>query len=303
MNFRGKYEDYLYTRYVKSTLWDFANFIGVMINFLAILFLLISYEASANLEAVRSNKPLYEFGVVGGAAVVPDYPGSDESRFRYLVFPQIRYRGFRFRSDEEDSLKARLFLNPLYGIDLGGSGSFNANKNEARKGMKDLDWVGELGPRFYFFFVRTNKVWLRFFLPLRVAASSDLSSLTYQGLVVAPSLSLRYYFDDSKFNSVIAGVTRTHTTHQLQEFYYDVDQKYATPERAAYKSTSGYMGTSTSLAYIYERDHTGIYVGLGLSSFVGAANAGSPLHKADYAFAGFAGFSYLFYQSEERGYQ
>lgn len=261
--------------------------------------------AHAKLQPVPSNKPLYEFGVVGGSAFVPDYPASEQGRIRYLAFPQIRYRGLRFRSDEEDSLKARILLNPLYGFDLSGSGAFSAksDKNDARKGMHDLDWMGELGPRFYLFLVRTEKLWVRVFLPVRMAFSTDLTGATYQGLVFAPSINTRYYFDDSKFNSIILSVTRTHTTHQVQEFYYEVDRKNVTPDRPEYDARSGYMGTSVGLAYIYEKDQTGIYMGLGVSSYKGAANSGSPLHKSDYNYAAFIGFSYLFYQSEARGYQ
>ena len=76
-----------------------------------------------------------------------------------------------------------------------------------------------------------------------------------------------------------------------------------TAERPRYDARSGYMGTSASLAYIYEKDQLGIYFGLGGTSYKGSANSGSPLHKADYTFAAFFGISYLFYQSEERGYQ
>lgn len=261
--------------------------------------------AHAGLAPVRSNKPLYEFGVVGGMGYVPDYPASEEGRLRYIAVPQVRYRGLRLRSDEEDSLKARLLLNPLYGFDFSGSGAFSAKSddNEARKGMDDLDWMGELGPRFYLFLVRTERLWIRLFFPVRMAFSTDLSSATYQGLVFAPSFNTRYYFDDSKFNSIILGVTRTHTTHQMQEFYFEVGRKDVTPDRPRYDARSGYMSTSAGLAYIYEKDQMGVYMGLGLSSFRGSANAGSPLHRSDYNYAAFVGVSYLFYQSEARGYQ
>lgn len=261
--------------------------------------------AWARLEPLLSTKPLYEFGVVGGAGFIPDYPASDQGRFRFIAVPQVRYRGMRLRSDEEDSLKARLFNNPVYGIDFSGSGAFSAksNKNDARKGMRDLDWVGELGPRFYLFLVRTEKIWVRFFLPVRLAFSTDLTSTTYQGLVLAPSFNVRYYFDHTKVNSLILGITRTHTTHQLQEYYFEVTKRDATAERPQYDARSGYMGTSAGLAYIFEKGHTGIYFGVSGTSYQGAANAGSPLHRSDFNFAAFAGFSYLFYQSEERGYQ
>lgn len=267
------------------------------------LFLFAPIEAS--LQPVRSNKPLYEFGVIGGSAYVPDYPASDQGRMRYLAVPQFRYRGLRLRSDEEDSMKARILLNPVYGFDVSGAGAFSAKSddNDARKGMKDLDWMGEFGPRFYLFLVRTDRLWVRIFLPARLAFSTDLTSTTYQGLVFAPAFNTRFYFDDSKFNSLIFNVTRKHTTHQLQEFYFEVDPKDATTTRSAYDAKSGYMSTTAGLAYIYEKEHTGIYLGLTVNSYKGAANAGSPLHKSDYTYAAFVGLSYLFYQSEERGFQ
>lgn len=273
--------------------------------FLTLFSLLFFSAAHAEMKAVMSNKPLYEFGVIGGIAQVPDYPAAEQSRLRYLAFPQIRYRGMRFRSDEEDNLKARFLVNPMYGFDFSGSGAFSAksDKNDARKGMDDLDWMGELGPRFYFFLVKTDKLWVRLFFPVRMAFSTDLASTTYQGLVLAPSFNTRYYFDDSKFNSLILSVTRTHTTHQVQEFYYEVGAKDVTSKRPEYDARSGYMGTTAGLAYIYEKEQMGIYMGLTASSYNGAANAGSPLHKSDFNYAAFVGFSYLFYQSEARGYQ
>lgn len=272
---------------------------------LSILLFIFLTPVEAALKPLRSNKPLYEWGVIGGMGYVPDYPASDQGRARYIVVPQFRYRGLRLRSDEEDSLKARLLLSKTYGFDLSGSGAFSSNsdRNDARKGMDDLDWVGEIGPRFYLFLVRTDRIWVRLFFPVRMAFSTDLKSTTYQGLVFAPSFNVRYYFDDSKFNSIIFGVTRSHTTHQLQEFYFQVERKDVTAERSPYDAKSGYMGTTAGLAYIYEKEHLGIYTGLTLNSYRGAANAGSPLHKVDYNYAAFAGISYLFYQSEARGYQ
>ena len=63
-----------------------------MLAALFALFLLAPVQAS--LESVRSAKPLYEFGVFGGSAFLPDYPAADEGRLRSLAAPQMRYRGF-----------------------------------------------------------------------------------------------------------------------------------------------------------------------------------------------------------------
>lgn len=272
---------------------------------IALLILFLISPLYARLHPIQSNKPLYEFGVIGGAAYVPDYPASDQGRARYLAFPQVRYRGLRLRSDEEDSMKARILHNPVYGFDLSGGGAFSAksDKNDARKGMDDLDWLGELGPRFYIFLVRSERLWVRLFFPVRFAFSTDLTSATYQGLVFAPAFNTRYYFDDSKFNSIIFNLSRAHTTHQIQEFYFQVERKDVTPDRPQYDAKSGYLSSTAALAYIYEKEQIGIYGGFGASSFKGAANAGSPLYRTDYTYSAFIGFSYLFYQSEERGFQ
>jgi len=271
----------------------------------SVISIFVSFYAQADLVRVQSDKPLYEFGVVGGAGYVPHYPAAEQGRVRVLAAPIVRYRGLRFRSDEEDSMRARLFADPLYGFDLSAGGSFPAdsNDNRARKGMPDLDWTGELGPRFYLFFFKTNRFWFRLFLPVRVAFSTDFSQTAYQGLVFAPALNLRYFFDETKFNSVFFSIVRTYTTHQLQEYFYEVKDRFATPERNSYRAVGGYLSTSVSLAYLHEKESKGFYAGIGLGSFKGAANAGSPLHKNEINYSGFLGFTYTFFRSEEKGFQ
>lgn len=268
-------------------------------------FLFVSFFVHANLERIQSDKPLYEFGIVGGGGYVPHYPAADQGKVRVLGAPIVRYRGLRFRSDEEDSMKARLFADPLYGFDLSAGGSFPANSkdNNARKGMPDLDWTAELGPRFYFFFYKTKKFWMRLFLPVRMAFSTDFHDTAYQGLVFAPAINLRYFFDDSQFNSVFFGVTRTHTTHQLQEYFYEVKNRYQTADRSSYHAVSGYMSTNVSLSFLHEENSKGFYAGIGVGSYKGAANTGSPLHRSDFNYSGFVGFTYTFYKSAERGFQ
>lgn len=268
------------------------------------LFFLSLLNAFAHLERAPSEKPLLEYGVIGAAGWVPFYPASNEGKMRYVAAPIVRYRGLQFRSDEEDSMKARLFRNPIYGIDVSFGGAFTANSSdiEVRKGMPDLDWVAEFGPRFYFFAIKSQKVWWRFNFPVRSAFSTDLTSATYRGFVIAPSTSIRLFIDDSKFNSVIFSLSRSYTTRQLQEYYFEVDRKYATPSRPSYQAVGGYMGSSLGVAFIHEVNRIGYYGGWEMNSYRGGANAGSPLFRAEYNQAWFIGISYFFYQSEQKGY-
>ncbi len=96
---------------------------------------------------------------------------------------------------------------------------------------------------------------------------------------------------------------RTHTTHQLQEYFYEVKDRYQTNERNAYNAVAGYLSTNLSLSFLHEKNSKGFYAGVGMSSFKGAANSGSPLHKNDINFSGFLGFTYTFFKSEEKGFQ
>lgn len=243
--------------------------------------------------------------MIGGAGFVPFYPASNQGKMRYIGAPIVRYRGLRFRSDEEDSVKARLFRNPVYGIDVSFGGAFTANSSDivVRRGMPDLDFVAEMGPRFYYFLYRGERLWWRLNFPVRAAFSTDVLNWEYQGLVFAPSTNLRWFFDEAKFNSLMVALTRTYTTHHLQELYFQVDQRFATPSRPEYDAKSGYMQSSLGVAYLHEKGKFGYYGGWEMNSFKGAANAGSPLFKANYNFSWFLGFSYFFYQSAERGYQ
>lgn len=272
---------------------------------LLLVFLSLSALSLPELRPIKSDRPLFEIGVIGGSGYLPHYPASNEGQIRYLAAPMFKYRGLRLRSDEEDSLKARLFDDPHYGFDLGASGGFSleSDRNEARKGMKDLDWLGEIGPRFYSFLIKKEEYWLRFFLPARAAFSTDLSQVTYQGMVFAPNLNFRYFFKGNMFNSLILSFTRSYTTDEYQDFYYDVDPKFAAAERPAYEAVSGYHGSSLSMVYLHEVENKGYYVGAVVNSYKGAANSGSPLHKEDYTYSAFLAFSYTLYESNARGYQ
>jgi outer membrane protein len=259
---------------------------------------------SSVLHRVLSSKPLYELGVVGGYGYVPDYPAAGQGRMRYIIFPIFRYRGLRFRSDEEDSARARIFLHPHYGIDLNATGSFPAysQDNDARKDMPNLDWMGEFGPRIYIFLHRTDKFWWRLFFPARLAYSTDFSTVTQRGMVFAQSMNFRYFFDDTRFNSITLSISRNYATEKFQDYYFEVSERFVTPERPKYKATGGYLGSSAGLAFIHEKNQIGLYAGLGVNSYKGAANSGSPLHKSDYTYGAFVGFSYFFYESVSRGY-
>lgn len=60
-------------------------------------------------------------------------------------------------------------------------------------------------------------------------------------------------FGETKFNSVFIEVARTHTTHYLQEYFYEVKDRFRRAERNYYNAGGGYMSTNVSLAFLHEK--------------------------------------------------
>ena len=99
--------------------------------------------------ALPQAKPLFEVRLVSAGAYLPDYPGSKQSHASGLALPYFAYRGRVLRSDEKGALRGRLIKTERVELDLSFDGAFSSDsgENDARRGMPDLDWMGEVGPR------------------------------------------------------------------------------------------------------------------------------------------------------------
>ena len=102
--------------------------------------------------AAEGGQPLFELGLVGGGGYLPDYPAADESHLRGLALPYFAYRGEIIRSDEKGLLRGRLIQTDDIEFDISLNGSFpvDSDDNDDRRGLPDLDWLGEIGPRVQF---------------------------------------------------------------------------------------------------------------------------------------------------------
>jgi hypothetical protein len=70
----------------------------VHIRYTVTVFLLIIYFSPG--KAIGEEKPLWEIGAGMAFLQMPDYRGSDESRFYPLPYPHVVYRGDFFKVDE-----------------------------------------------------------------------------------------------------------------------------------------------------------------------------------------------------------
>jgi MipA family protein len=244
--------------------------------------------------------PLWE---VGGAAIGVSqqaYPGADEQVKRAIALPYFIYRGEVLRADRETA-GLRAFKTPEFEVDVAVAGTFGTRGDgiDARRGMRELGTLVELGPR-----LRWNLGaapgggrWRAEF-PLR--AVFDLSDgAANRGLSFEPELvferqtrgGLRY----STSISAIVADTR------LARTFYEVAPSEATDLRPAYAARSGLVAwrLSASASHGWGPDWR-VFGFVRVDSVAGAANEASPLVRRTTGATAGLGLAYTWLRSERR---
>jgi outer membrane protein len=230
--------------------------------------------------------PLYELGLGGAAAILPDYPGSNQSHTQWLPFPYLVYRGEVLRSDQRGVARARFFKSDVIEVNISASAGLPADssRNDARQGMPNLDWLGELGPRLG---VRLHKfengAILKSGLALRGVISTDFERVDGRGFLAAGELQLDYPGFPGRDGNAFVLFTTNATDRRYNQYFYEVKPEFARAGRATYQARAGYFGSDitfgASFAVIPENVHAIAFVTLG--SYDGAANSKSPLMKVN----------------------
>lgn len=218
-----------------------------MVGFLLLaLFLLASPQ-----KAFCAEKPLWELGIGGGFLMMPDYRGSDKTRFYALPFPYAVYRGGMFRL-EDKRLTARLFKTDRVTLDLSGYGAVpvKSDDNDARRGMEDLDPTFEFGPslRIKLFDDRECKFYLSASLPVRAMFSTDFRSVRHEGWLFAPRLNL--VKDDLISQTGLSlGISAgpLFAERGYHNYFYEVAPAFAGPARPVYTPGAGYSGSTLTV--------------------------------------------------------
>lgn len=246
-------------------------------------------------------KPLYEFGIGAGTGFFPHYPAARQGQTRSAAIPTIRYRGLFLRADEEDGVRAKIISDPRYGLELSGSGALPAasNDNDARRGMPDLDLLGEGGPQVYLRLHKESGSELRMLFPLRAAVSTDFSNIKYQGYTFSPAIDVRMLLPES-YGALRIRFSAMFGSDEYQQYYYDVPQQYATVERSAYRASGGFMGLRTELGYSVDWGRFAVFTSFGYNDFRWSANTKSPLFTTEHTISGLIGFRWLLYESDLR---
>jgi outer membrane protein len=271
---------------------------SLLIIFFAFLF---SAAGRAGDVSVTKEKPLYEFGVGTGGGYLQDYPAAEQSHFHMLALPVVRYRGEYLRADEEDGVRAEIFKDKNYEFNLSFNGSFPADSsnNRMRQGMPDLDWIGEVGPRFNYYFIREpDDIRFRIGLPLRGLFATDLQRVHQVGYNFAPEIEYEKYHSLCEICRWSVSLTANIVSQQVADYFYEVKNIYATPSRAAFAAKVGYLGSNLDMHMSVEWLQATVGLGATYSNYKGSVNADSPLYGRAEALEVYFGLNWFFNRSK-----
>ncbi len=265
-----------------------------------------SADVLSNSATDEEDAPLWEMRLAGFSRLGPSYPGSEDSQVNIVPLPLPIYRGrfLRVGEDSENPIRGRLFRRDRIKLDFAFDLNFPVESDEvdARKNMPDLDLLLEVGPELEFQFTKEPKYGGLWYLglQLRPAVSFDGLSPDFRGFAFSPEFSYRVKFAEGK-DALKVRITPTWGTQRYNAFFYDVQQEFATPERSAYESSAGYLGTDLSFSWVNTINERWEFVtGTRLSFHQGSANKNSPLFTQDYGIAVFAAFTWKFWESKRR---
>lgn len=259
---------------------------------------LISSLASSYVQAEL--KPLWEAGLGAGAVTFPDYRGSDETKQLLIPVPYFVYRGKYVRADRE-GMRGILFDSERVTVKLSGHGTIpvDSENNEARNDMPDLSPTVEIGPsvEISLWTSSDTATHLDLRMPLRAPFTIEKSPESL-GWVFLPKLNLDLK-DAAGFTgwNVGLGVGPVFAGKKYHNYFYGVEEEYATEERPTYRASSGYSGLrwTTSISKRFRNYWFGAY--MRYDSLSSAVFEDSPLVRQRHSIAMGLGFTWIFSES------
>ncbi len=264
---------------------------------LPLLLALVAAPAAA--QEVR--RPLFEAGVIGGAGLLPDYPAAEDSEFRALALPWLIYRGEILQSDER-GLRGRLYRATDLELTLNFNGALGSRSDagDARQGMPDLDWLGEVGPslRWVAWRDEARLTRLTLELPVRAAFGTDFHRIRHRGFVFAPEVAVERSSLFGRESRLRLGIGPVFASGGLMDYWYRVKPQEARPGRPAYNGEGGYLGTRLQFSYRTPlTESIWLTAGGRVENFSGATNEESPLFRSDWNVTLVGGVSFTLYRS------
>lgn len=246
-----------------------------------------------------SGPALWEIGGVGLGVSQQAYPGSDQQVNRGLALPYVLYRGKWLRADR-DTAGIRALKTDTLELDVGFAGAFGANSGDldARRGMRDLGTLVELGPRLKWHMGAApggGRLTAEF--PLR--AVFDLSDRgAHRGVSFEPRLVHARQSGPWRYSASVGAIL---ADTRLAQTFYQVNAAEALAGRPAYNAERGLVSwrLGGSFSRSLSRDWN-VFGFVRLDTVAGAANASSPLVRRTTGARAGLGVAYTWMRSSHR---
>src|SRR6218665_1313939 len=227
--------------------------------------------------AAGSARPLWELGLATFGTHGPNYPASRSDRWRGALVPIAVYRGMFFRVDD-GGVRGRLVNTPRFELDVSGAAAFNPRADQARAGMPGLDYIFEGGPQAIYRVPLAGGHQFSGHLKWRAVMSTDWKRIDSRGWVIEPEARWQIRRWPDAASTVQFSISATWASEKLQDYFYQVDPVYATPDRPAFDARAGYFGSTLRASWGRRLGATTVLnVGTSLAGHDGAANRHSPL--------------------------
>lgn len=266
---------------------QFSRLISALVVLLLSWFnLTVSQAKEVPAEDSQANKHYrLDLGVGLGYSSLPHYLGSEQKHQFVVPWPYIYYRSDKVKVDR-NRLTGILYQDDhqMLNLDLSAALPLDSEKNDARRGMPDLDWVGELGVSYNYFLTGNDNSANKSQVSLAVRKATALASDKFgdAGWVAEPQLSWRLRLDAAQVPgklSLTGKLGLLFGDAHYHDYYYGVAPIYANADRRQYQASSGLTATKLSLgvSWRYQQYWLGSYIRY--NNLNHAANLDSPLVK------------------------
>lgn len=249
----------------------------------------ISCTSSILQAKQQTRQTFWELGVGAAAFDIPLYPGSKQDDQILIPFPLLRIQTDYFEIDE--GIRGFFYESPDIRLNISGDLGIpvNSSDSDIRDGMPDINTVVQIGPSLEVIFDggRRQPFEFRLELPVRAAIASDLKNTESVGWIIEPRITyetLRPYKTGFSYQ-VSTGIR--YATKDYHEYYYNVPAAYATAERPAFESESGYSGYFLDLAANWRTENIIYFAFARYQNLTNAEYEESPLvEQTDYLAVG-----------------
>jgi outer membrane scaffolding protein for murein synthesis (MipA/OmpV family) len=247
-------------------------------------------------------KPLWEIGAVGGGGWLPDYPAADQNHLNGIALPYAIYRGEIFRVGDGQGPRGLFVDTPWLELNVGLDAAFpvDSDDNDARRGMEDLDFLVEAGPKLIAKLLPEDPAnALDLSLAARAVLSTDFKGVAYRGLTLNPAVTYRRKDLLGADLTAIAALGATFGFDGFNDYFYEVEADDVRPGRPRYDADPGYVGSEITLGLSWGvTERVQIFGGTQIGIWKGSANEDSPLYRDDVTYAVGGGLRWSFFASE-----